>query len=336
MLIRADANVEIGTGHVMRCLALAQAWRDEGGQAIFAMAKTTAAVEDRIARDGFEKLAVPLPAGGEHDARFTEELGRAGGASWIVIDGYAFDQKYHDKLRQSHTKAKTFLIDDFGGQDFYSAALILNQNLYATKCLYQGCAPSTRLLLGTSFALLRREFRAWTQWKRAIPEKARRALVTMGGSDPSGLTARIMQNLSLDGLATTFVLGGSARELPVAPATAGSTVLRDRHDMAQLMADSDMAVICCGGTLWEALFMGCATLAYTRDELQEKIMRRLEEMGAARWLGAETNLDCESLTQAVAEVAASENQRKKMCTEGRRLVDGRGAQRVVETLKQLS
>lgn len=333
LLIRADASFEIGTGHAMRCLALAQAWQDAGGRVLFAMANTTTSVAARISREGFQYVPVPAQSGSEDDALFTERLGRDREASWIAIDGYGFSNGYQEIVRGSG--AKTLVIDDFGGDQLFSANAILNQNLYATTCLYHNRAPATPLLLGTSFALLRREFRGWTQWNRTIPPTASTALVTMGGSDPSGLTTRIMQDFQVAGLSTAFVLGGSTRQrdesLPTSP-----SLLRDQADMAKLMADSDIAVICCGGTLWECLFMGCATLAYTRDALQERIMKRLEELGAARWLGSESDLNCELLAEMVAEVGASEEARKKMSAMGRKLVDGAGAQRVVEALQRYS
>ena len=334
MLIRVDANVEIGTGHVMRCLALGQAWQDAGGQVDLAAAEITPALQARISLERFCQFAVPFGIGSSEDAGYTADLARSRLAQWVVIDGYGFNAGYQERVRRSG--AKILVIDDFGEREGYSADIILNQNLSAAEALYKNCGAQTRLLLGTSFVLLRREFRSWVDWSRKVPAKAHHLMVTMGGSDPDGITARISGTFSVTGLQNTFIMGGSTRDWPDSRHVDRALILKDQQDMASIMAKADIMIICCGGTLWESLFMGCATLAYTRNPVQEEIMKSLQECEAARWLGAESDLDCESLKQAVTDIAASKRVRGQMCSEGRKIVDGRGTQRVLLALEQFS
>ena len=100
LLIRADGSLAIGTGHVMRCLALAQAWRDAGGDAVFAMADATPALEERLRNEGFEVARAAVQVGSVADAEETAQLAHKHGASWVVVDGYEFGEGYQASLKK--------------------------------------------------------------------------------------------------------------------------------------------------------------------------------------------------------------------------------------------
>ena len=154
LLIRADAGAAMGTGHVMRCLALAQAWQDAGDQAVFVSSSLPPALDSRL-RD--EQIGVhPLSAavGTAADARATADRARALGARWIVVDGYQFGADYQRALKDA--SFRLLVIDDYGHAGHYCAELVLNQNLDAPESLYRSRGPSTQLLLGCRYALLRR------------------------------------------------------------------------------------------------------------------------------------------------------------------------------------
>ena len=195
LIIRADASIAMGTGHVMRCLALAQAWQDEGGECIFAMAETTAASEERIRAEKFAVTNVVACPGTPQDAAQGVDLALAHHAPWIVVDGYQFDVEYQRKLKAAGLKL--LVVDDTGHAGAYVADLVLDQNAHATKDLYQLREPYTVLLLGPRYALLRREFKTWRAWKREIAPIARKVLVTVGGTDPGNLTIRVIRALRM-------------------------------------------------------------------------------------------------------------------------------------------
>lgn len=339
LIIRADASVAIGTGHVMRCLALAQAWQDEGGHCIFAMAEATHATERRVRAEKFDVFYVTASPGTRQDAAQIAALAGTHHASWVVVDGYQFDLEYQRNLKTAGLRV--LFLDDTGQCESYCADVVLNQSIHASERTYGNRESYTQLLLGPQYVTLRREFEKWREWKRQIPAVGRRLLVTIGGSDPDKLTFRLIEALSkncLPSMATTVVIGGSnpcKTELQRAWDVSGVPVdlLFDPPNMPELMSRSDLAIICAGGTLWELLYMGCAVLSYARTGIQEQIIRNLAAVGAVHKLSAADKFDVSQLNTAIAELVASRERRAEMAQIGGKIVDGLGTRRVLKQLR---
>jgi UDP-2,4-diacetamido-2,4,6-trideoxy-beta-L-altropyranose hydrolase len=185
LLIRADASPAIGTGHVMRCLALAQAWQDAGGAATFAVAEIPDALGPRLSGEGISVERFHLTPGGPQDAAATVALAIRHKADWVVIDGDRFGSDFLVTIRAAGLRV--LLIDDFADRDTFAADLIVNPNLDADGMSYRRRGASAPLLLGSPYVLLRREFRQRTSRKEIRPN-GNRILVTLGGSDPENLT----------------------------------------------------------------------------------------------------------------------------------------------------
>ena len=252
LVIRADGDARIGTGHVMRCLALGQAWQDAGGGVVFLTAPGTEALESRLGREGFEIHHVRAAPGSAEDGAETVRMSDACGAEWMVVDGYHFGPDYLQAVKGGNHGL--LVVDDKGQTGACAANLVLNQNLHADEGLYGDRRAETRLLLGLDHVMLRREFRRRIGHRPNVAEVARKILVTLGGADRGNHTGLVMRALELaqtPGLEATVVVGPSNpnKEPLKALASAMSYPISfafDIENMADLMAGVDLA-ICTGG-----------------------------------------------------------------------------------------
>jgi len=341
LLIRADANVAMGTGHVMRCLALAQAWQDAGSCAVFAVADATLAIKQRLQDEGMEAEYLAAGAGTAQDAKQTADIARSRSAAWVVIDGYQFGAEYQAKVKAAGLRL--LFVDDDGRAEHYSADLVLNQNIRASEDLYANREPGTRLLLGPRYALLRREFRQPRGWRREIPARATKVLITMGGSDPGNVTAKVTEavsQLSHMGLETAVLVGGSNPHLSsvkrlVRQQGQAMRLIHDAPDMAVPMAWADVAIAAAGTTFWEMCLLGLPSILLVLAENQRAIAEEAERLGVAVSLGDAANVRVSAIAAALERLLNSQFERMTRSDKGRDLVDGRGAERVLAFLSDL-
>lgn len=333
LLVRADAAVTSGTGHVMRCLALAQAWQHAGGDVIFAMAQSTVAIQERLRSEPVKVVAIHGVPGSAEDMQQTIDAALFHKAEWLVVDGYHFDAHYVSELQNV---LSLLVIDDNGELESYSSELVLNQNVHARAEMYAKRAPRTRLLLGPRYALLRNEFTAYRNWARKVPERGTRILLTMGGSDPQGLTPRILSalaDLSIDNLQIRVVVGGSAENRSGVAEKAGRfpgrvEVMSNVANMAESMVWADLAIAGAGTTCWEMCLLGVPAILVVVAENQRFIAEHLARIGAAINAGPAESLDCSFLAQITAELLGSDDRRLEMSQSAMQLVDGLGSDRV--------
>lgn len=336
LLIRADGSTTLGTGHVMRCLALAQSWIRHGGRVVWAMAETTPSLTDRLRAEGFSCLPVVAVAGSLGDAHETIADAHAAGTAWIAADGYRFGATWQREIKAAGFRL--LIIDDYGHAEHYSADLVLNQNASANEDLYDARERTTRLLLGAPFVLLRREFLAAGPMARIIPAVARKILITLGGSDPDNVTSLAIGALAqLPESEAVVVVGGSnphlsAVQRAVASCPAGCRLVVNADNMPALMAWADVAFSAAGSTAWELAYMGLPALLVVVAENQAGIAEALERDGVSQNLGPSATLTVGRITEALRRLLADAPRRAAQSEKGRQLVDGLGADRVVGRL----
>lgn len=338
LVVRADAGLKMGTGHMMRCLALAQGWRHAGGKVMFAVAESTSAVDGLLRSEGINVARIEGGPGSAEDARNTLEIGRAFRSDWFVTDGYQFDARYQKQLQSFRP---VLAVDDNGALDYYSAEFVLNQNAHACAGMYPHVASNTKLLLGPRFALLRDEFVAYRNWVRENSERGSRLLLTMGGSDPANLTPRILPllaELPNKDLRIRVVVGGSAENAngvdEVAAKFPGKVeVLRDVRNMADLMACADLAISGAGTTCWEMCWLGLPAILVVVAENQRLIAEGLAALGAAENAGCADRIDPAALAELCRQVLADKDRRAGMSQNAKQVVDGHGRDRVLDRMQ---
>ncbi|MEW6428680.1 MAG: UDP-2,4-diacetamido-2,4,6-trideoxy-beta-L-altropyranose hydrolase [Thermodesulfobacteriota bacterium] len=338
LLIRADADGRIGTGHVMRCLALAQAWRRlSGGPVVFAGRIESAPLRQRLRDEGFSLCSLPVPASPEAEAAFLAERFSDPVGGWLALDGYHFDAAWQLALRAAGLRL--LVIDDAVRLPLYHADCLLNPGIHAETLRYP-CEGEPLQLLGCNYALLREEFTARMEEALPVTGRVRNLLLTMGGADPGDCTKDILLALAKTGrkdLRVRAVLGGAN---PHRPALAGllpelpfpCELLEASRDMAGLMRHADAAISAAGTTVYELAAMGVPFLSVVIAANQRHNAAAFASAGAAGSLGEAPLAGRDGVAERIAAFLEDGQQRQRQAEIGRRLVDGRGASRVAAAL----
>jgi UDP-2,4-diacetamido-2,4,6-trideoxy-beta-L-altropyranose hydrolase len=339
LVVRADASSAGGTGHAMRSLALAQAWADLGGRAQWLTVSLPDGIRQRLAGEAIAIEDLHTQAGDQADAASLRRVLESDIEARAVVDGPAFDAAYLGAL--APVAARVLLTDDAAGLSDYPVGFVLNQNAHADRSAYRNA--TARLLLGPRYVLLRREF-ARARFRRTIPGRARRLLVTFGGADPTRMTVRTIRALpelpprARRDLHVRVVVGvanpdlGAIRHVAAATREPLITVEDQVQDMAVLMAWADLAISAGGSTTWELARMGCPALVVETVPIEERLVAGLARVGLFGHLGSASRLGDEALVAAIADKIEDVTWRTTMAARGRRLVDGHGARRVIEAL----
>ena len=342
LIVRADATLEKGVGHIMRCIALGQAWRSRGGQLIFLSHCESSRLRQRILDEAFTFIPIEKPYPHSSDLNCVLEklsdIGNRGSNNiWLLLDGYHFDPAYQRCIKEAGYRL--MIIDDTAHLNHYYGDVLLNQNLNAAQLTYS-CEPYTRLLLGTHYGLLRSEFFSWIDFKREIPEVAHKLLITLGGADPSNQTLmiiRAMQHLKLERLEVVVLIGPANPHMQVLQSAINQSkfpiqLILNPDNMPELMAWADLAISASGSTVLEMLFMGLPALVIIMAENQVAVAEALADAGVAVNLGWYHDLSTTKIARKMTELVKAAHLRSKMSQRGRNLVDGKGVERILAEL----
>lgn len=356
IVIRTDASMVMGHGHVMRCVTLAEGLRARGARVSFICREHEGHLCEFIEQRKFEvkRLSRTTSRPSAQDgpihaewlgATWQEDLTQTQAAitqlavrpEWLIVDHYAIDNRWESGIRS--IVRRLMVIDDLADRE-HDCDVLLDQNLVERMdTRYEGKVPARACtLLGPDYSLLQPVYAEWHARAQARRGPIRRLFVYFGGADNDNLTGR-----SLDAV---IRLGRPDIEVDVviaAGALHGETIRAQVADyrnihlhhqvptLASLMMSADLAIGAGGTTSWERLCLGLPAIVITLAANQRPVADCLSRRNLIRWLGDKEDVDSASIFRALSEVTGSDvdAQWSKACLAS---VDGLGVNRVLDVL----
>ena len=345
LLIRADATPRMGTGHVMRCLALAQAAQDLGMDVRFLARVEVPWVQERLRAERMPLAelddAVPREESPDVLLNHLARTNCAPSDTWVVLDGYHFTFACQRAVQGAGYRL--LVIDDYAHLPEYSADLLLNQNPGAEDLPYMG--KIGQKLLGPKFALLRREFREARAREAHVAsllspgniseqtcreQPCRNILMTLGGGDFIEYLEAVAREMNIPAMndCTVRVVQGAMNaeriRLAFEDCPARLDILPRVHDMPALLLDTDLCITAGGSTCWELCCLGVPFLTVEVAENQRGICAWLEKNSVAPRLSPIT----------LRQLRAHAEKRTEYANAASRLVDGKGAAVVLSRMRE--
>jgi UDP-2,4-diacetamido-2,4,6-trideoxy-beta-L-altropyranose hydrolase len=306
-IFRVDSSLKMGTGHVMRCLTLAQVLKENGANVEFICRKHEGSLIGKIRSSGFvvhelkvfeetevgTKLAHShwLGATQQQDADDCIEILKAEKSNWLIVDHYALDEQWQKRLKSYYEKL--MVIDDLADRK-HQCDLLLDQNFGRSSQEYEDLMPkASKLLTGSEYSLLRPEFEKFRKFSlnRRKDGKFKNLLINMGGTDPDNITGKVVDRLQTASLPEdviiTIIMGKTAPHLQSVISSANnlpykSEVKVDVDNVAEIMANTDIAIGASGSTTWERCCLGVPTLQLIAAYNQEFIAQKLDKINAIK------------------------------------------------------
>lgn len=340
VLIRADASVLIGTGHIMRCLTLAEALRERGAECQFICRDHEGHLLEKILQRGFYAYCLPLANNfvEPHNSDVNQELshlawlgsdwatdaaktkGCANGdiVDWVIVDHYALDIRWEKAIRPiCH---RLMVIDDLADR-LHDCDILLDQNFYRNQDQrYQGLLPKhCKTLLGPTFVLLNREFEKARKGLRIRDGVVKNIVVFFGGSDPKNQTQTVLaalKKLNMPDISVDVIVG------PINSNRRAIKLFCDQlpsvryhynvSNMAELIVRADLGIGAGGYSMWERCYLGLPTITVVIAENQVRVTEDVAELGAIDYLGSTHSLGVDDYASAISSMISNPRRLKNI------------------------
>lgn len=320
VIFRVDSSALVGSGHLMRCLTLANQLKTKA-KIIFISRDLDGNLNDLIVQNGFELLKLPqrkindklegyecwLGVSQEIDAEETKVLLADYAIELLVVDSYAIDEIWEKKLR-SYVK-RIMVIDDLANRK-HDCDILLDQNYYSDMYVrYNYLVPKhCKLLLGPQYVLLRDEFYKVKKQQRKRDGQIRNILVFFGGSDLTNETMKSLQALVLlkrEDITVNVVVGGSNQYKDEVAAFCRRYPWMyyycQVNNMAELMNEADLAIGAGGTATWERCFLGLPAIVIAVAKNQVKISKDCAKVGFIEYLGINEGIELDGLIKSISK-----------------------------------
>lgn len=330
MTFRCDGSLQVGGGHIMRCLTLADAFADQGFACRFIT--NVDAVDVIPAVSKYQIIDNPNFEPDESDV--------------LVVDNYALNADYEAQWR-GHAKVIA-VIDDLADRA-HDCDVLIDQTYGRDARDYASLMhnKSAIMLCGSQYALLRNQFSEYRQASLERSQSTTRAecvIVSFGSTNPASLTQKTLKELFLFedwALEIDVIMGAQAQGRDEVSAMLEDTGMHKTalhvnvSNMADIMAQSDIAIGAGGTTSWERCCLGLPTLLIELAGNQTVISQNLDKAGAVKYLGRHQSLEDGAILQAFSDIHQQPEGLKIMSKHAAKICDGDGARRIVHHIKDL-
>lgn len=333
--IRTDANPNIGMGHIMRCLSIADAFHSVGLNSTFILADDGA--EPLVTDRGYQAVILHSDYKQMEDELSHWDFQTIKATDYIIIDSYFISDYYLRQLKRKVINGKLVYIDDLAAFP-YPVDILVNYNAYSTELDYTllyttASVDIPQLILSPIYAPLKSMFKGVS--KKVQPGKVENVLISTGGSDLLHLALSIVK-AKPENYSYHVLIGALNSDKEEIEKLAGDNIVLHENvtDMKALIECVDIAVSAAGSTLYEICACGVPVITYVLADNQILGAKAFSNLGLAVNLGdmRTEELLAERILTAVEELS---NDYEKRCSVGIRMqemIDGFGADRMVKEI----
>ena len=361
IIFRTDSSYNIGTGHLMRCLTLANYLKSSGHNCSFICRNLSGNIMSLVKRSNFclHELSAPtkncnpntsksfsyidwLGVSQERDADECLSFIKLKKADMIVVDHYSLDIDWEKLIKDSNHRI--FVIDDLANRS-HDCDFLLDQSLGRKIMDYTGLLPpNTKLMCGPKYSLLREEFRIKRKesLERRNLFRLKKILINFGGVDQHNITVKVLKALEKSNLPDNFyvciVAGKKNKNIPNIERVKNKSRLfielkRETNKMAKLLFETDLAIGAAGTTSWERCCLGVPSIVIPTAENQNQIAINLMLSNASVSVD-NSEKGYIDMVKNVNGFLINSDKLKNLSQISSAIVDGHGVQRVTNIISK--